>query len=175
MRRFGVFFDLRLNKRLSKQSPSRSLWRHCNTRKSPKLRSLRFSRFLKTTLQLCFQWTTTIHKQKNNQNIIHHGIHCWWYIIFVYVYKYQQTACVLICVFLMTLSGLYPRYTLYPYYETRGMRLYTQQRVLLNSLRPNDAYMYVMMKWAIFGWSNGLAPNRRQAITSTKDGSLSGR
>ena len=36
-RRFDVFFDLRLNKRLSKQSrrrwfktPSRSLWRHCN-------------------------------------------------------------------------------------------------------------------------------------------------
>ena len=34
---FDVFFDLRLNKRLSKQSwswlfetPSRSLWRHCN-------------------------------------------------------------------------------------------------------------------------------------------------
>ena len=37
MRSFGVFFDLRLNKRLSKQqrrrwfeTPSRSLWRHCN-------------------------------------------------------------------------------------------------------------------------------------------------
>ena len=36
-RSFGVFFDLRQNKRLSKQSrrrwfetPSRSLWRHCN-------------------------------------------------------------------------------------------------------------------------------------------------
>ena len=36
-RSFDVFFDLRLNKRLSKQSwgwrfetPSRSLWRHCN-------------------------------------------------------------------------------------------------------------------------------------------------
>ena len=36
-RSFGAFFDLRLNKRLSKQSkrrwfetPSRSLWRHCN-------------------------------------------------------------------------------------------------------------------------------------------------
>ena len=36
-RSFGVFFDLRLNKRLSKQSwgwwfetPSGSLWRHCN-------------------------------------------------------------------------------------------------------------------------------------------------
>ena len=36
-RSFGVFFDLRLNKRLNKQSgrwwiemPSRSLWRHCN-------------------------------------------------------------------------------------------------------------------------------------------------
>ena len=36
-RSFGVFFDLRLNKRLSKQwrgwwfeTPSRSLWRHCN-------------------------------------------------------------------------------------------------------------------------------------------------
>ena len=38
-RRFDVFFDLRLNKRLSKQSwgwwletPSRSSWRHCNER-----------------------------------------------------------------------------------------------------------------------------------------------
>ena len=38
-RSFGVFFDLRLNKRLSKQqrcwwfeTPSRSLWRHCNAR-----------------------------------------------------------------------------------------------------------------------------------------------
>ena len=37
MQSFNVFFDLRLNKRLSKQSwgwwfemPSRSLWRHCN-------------------------------------------------------------------------------------------------------------------------------------------------
>ena len=36
-RRFDVFFDLRLNKRISKQSwgwwfetPSQSLWRHCN-------------------------------------------------------------------------------------------------------------------------------------------------
>ena len=36
-RSFGVFFDLRLNKRLSKHSwgwwfetPSRQLWRHCN-------------------------------------------------------------------------------------------------------------------------------------------------
>ena len=36
-RSFGVFFDMRLNKRLNKQSksrlfetPSRSLWRHCN-------------------------------------------------------------------------------------------------------------------------------------------------
>ena len=36
-RSFGIFFDLRLNKRLSKQSwgwwfetPSRPLWRHCN-------------------------------------------------------------------------------------------------------------------------------------------------
>ena len=39
-RGFEVFFDLRLNKRLSKQSwvwwfetPSRSLWRHCNGKK----------------------------------------------------------------------------------------------------------------------------------------------
>ena len=38
-RSFDIFFDLRLNKRLSKQSicrwfetPSRSLWRHCNDR-----------------------------------------------------------------------------------------------------------------------------------------------
>ena len=38
-RSFDVFFDLRLNKQLSKQSrrlclemPSRSLWRHCNVR-----------------------------------------------------------------------------------------------------------------------------------------------
>ena len=40
-RSFDVFFDLRLNKRLSKQSwgwwfeaPSRSLWRHCNANMS---------------------------------------------------------------------------------------------------------------------------------------------
>ena len=39
---FNVFFDLRLNKRLSKQSwgcwfetPSRSLWRHCNAKQLP--------------------------------------------------------------------------------------------------------------------------------------------
>ena len=46
-RSFDVFFDLRLNKRLSKQSwgwqfdtPSRSLWRHCNvTSIVPKIRS----------------------------------------------------------------------------------------------------------------------------------------
>ena len=30
MRSLGVFFDLRLNKRLSKQSGHRWLWRHCN-------------------------------------------------------------------------------------------------------------------------------------------------
>ena len=43
-RSFGVFFDLRLNKRLSKQSwgwwfetPSRPLWRHCNDRSIPSL------------------------------------------------------------------------------------------------------------------------------------------
>ena len=41
-RSFDVFFDLRLNKRLSKQSwgwwfetPSRSLWRHCNVMHHP--------------------------------------------------------------------------------------------------------------------------------------------
>ena len=41
---FDVFFDLRLNKRLSKQSrrrwfetPSRSLWRHCNVRPKSRL------------------------------------------------------------------------------------------------------------------------------------------
>ena len=43
-RSFDVFFDVRLNKRLSKQSirrwfetPSSSLWRHCNGRKRPLL------------------------------------------------------------------------------------------------------------------------------------------
>ena len=43
-RSFGVFFDLRLNKRISKKSrrqwfekSSRSLWRHCN---QPRLRNL---------------------------------------------------------------------------------------------------------------------------------------
>ena len=41
-RSFDVFFDLRLNKRLSRQSwdwgfetPSRSLWRHCNDHQGP--------------------------------------------------------------------------------------------------------------------------------------------
>ena len=42
-RSFAAFFDLRLNKRLSKQSiclwfetPSRSLWRHCNVKGWPR-------------------------------------------------------------------------------------------------------------------------------------------
>ena len=49
-RSFGVFFDLRLNKLLSKQSrrrwfgtPSRSLWRHCNVPEGV-VPSLRFRR-----------------------------------------------------------------------------------------------------------------------------------
>ena len=46
MRSFDVFFDLRPNKRLSKQSwcwwfetPSRPLWRHCNVKLGPSGRS----------------------------------------------------------------------------------------------------------------------------------------
>ena len=49
-RSFDVFFDLRLNKRLSKQSwgwwfetPSRSLWRHCNVYKIAAYRSPDFT------------------------------------------------------------------------------------------------------------------------------------
>ena len=48
-RSFEVFFDLRLNKRLSKQSirrwietSSRSLWRHCNELKHPYMKSILF-------------------------------------------------------------------------------------------------------------------------------------
>ena len=48
-RSFDVFFDLRLNKRLSKQSwgwwfeaPSRSLWRNCNDISYESLKQLRF-------------------------------------------------------------------------------------------------------------------------------------
>ena len=50
-RGFGVFFDLRLNKRLSKQpwgwwfeTPPRSLWRHCNDPIRNALRYLLFSK-----------------------------------------------------------------------------------------------------------------------------------
>ena len=46
---FDVFFDLRLNKRLSKQSrhlwfetPSHSLWRHCNTIKQSQFASVKY-------------------------------------------------------------------------------------------------------------------------------------
>ena len=57
-RKFDVFFDLRLNKRLSKQSrcrwfetPSRSLWRHCNDH---------------VTLFLCFQLHPIILQSMHN-------------------------------------------------------------------------------------------------------------
>ena len=52
-RSFDVFFDLRLNKRLSKQSwcwwfgtPSRSLWRHCNVDMTSSYSALYFQQLL---------------------------------------------------------------------------------------------------------------------------------
>ena len=58
-RSFDVFFDLRLNERLSKQSrgwwfetPSRSLWRHCND--------------VATWHPTMSQWTEVWHKAQNN-------------------------------------------------------------------------------------------------------------
>ena len=66
---FDVFFDLRLNKRLSKQPwgwwsemPSRSLWRHCNVNHA--FRSIagrRWTIIIKETDRLSTSWT--LHEQ----------------------------------------------------------------------------------------------------------------
>ena len=59
-RRFDIFYDLRLNKPLSKQSwgwwfetPSRSLWRHCNVQCS------QWQKFLQNDIQFPIQWMST--------------------------------------------------------------------------------------------------------------------
>ena len=69
--KFDVFFDLRLNKRLSKQSrrrwfetPSRLLWRHCNAILTPapqpplipRLSQLSFKRLLSSARLWYVQW-----------------------------------------------------------------------------------------------------------------------
>ena len=42
----------------------------------------------------------------------------------------------------------------------------------INSLRQNDAYIYVSEKYTIFGSDNGLSPGRHQAIIWTNAGIL---
>ena len=67
-RSFDVFFDLRLNKQLNKQSwdwwlktLSRSLWWHCNENDSAPVRCVLFCEFLQTfsrsILNLGFNWS----------------------------------------------------------------------------------------------------------------------
>ena len=63
MRKFDIFYDLRLNKRLSKQSwgwwfdtPSHPLWRHCNDTNDPVL-----------TKQLWCMWVNGTHEATENQ------------------------------------------------------------------------------------------------------------
>ena len=60
-RSFDVFFDLRLNKRLSKQSrrvwfetPSHSLWRHCNDKCIFKF--ILLLDILSTSFEICHKW-----------------------------------------------------------------------------------------------------------------------
>ena len=93
-RSFDVFFDLRLNKRLSKQSwgwwfetPSRPLWRHrnaytdCARRKSSHLNDL--SDILVVILFLFQTGNTTVkHEQKKRTYVSKHiygntGVFCW--------------------------------------------------------------------------------------------------
>ena len=69
---FDIFFDLRLNKRLRKQSrgwwfetPSRSLWRNCNERKS-------FAHFL-GPLSMQHQWYLSVSSRIHNSTILG-----WW-------------------------------------------------------------------------------------------------
>ena len=75
-RSFDVFFDLRLNKRLSKQSirrwferPSRSLWRHRNSCNVPNcmVQAMSRGRSLQTTNHYQHQWRT---KSMTSQGVI---------------------------------------------------------------------------------------------------------
>ena len=102
-RSFAVFFDLRLNKRLSKQSrrwwfetPSRSLWRHLNYA----------SWFIR-----CRHWT--IHNELMSKNIrktrkqrngglITQTLVCWWFIL---TRTFALELC-LVCIMLFTCNVL---------------------------------------------------------------------
>ena len=81
-RSFNVFFDLRQNKRLSKQSrprwfetPSRSLWRHCNVTQGKYHPSWRFTLFLFHIHRSIPSWYETIVKiDRENPEIQCHDI-----------------------------------------------------------------------------------------------------
>ena len=77
---FDVFFDLCMNKRLSKQSwgwwfemPSCSLWRHCNDNGNPRWQQWR-KIVDNVRLQICFWWLG--HGPKGNELAIICGERC---------------------------------------------------------------------------------------------------
>ena len=66
-RSFDVFFDLRLNKQLNKQSRgwwfetlSRSLWRHCNVSLEGMIDTCSNNSYISTTLRVSFMMTSSI-------------------------------------------------------------------------------------------------------------------
>ena len=74
-RNFDVFFDLRMNKRLSKQSwgwwfetPSGSLWRHCNVFQDVYM-------YIYTTV---WKWSVKHHFANSNFDIYEYETGCWW-------------------------------------------------------------------------------------------------
>ena len=78
-RSFGVFFDLRLNKRLSKQSwgwwfetPSHRLWRHCNVNASST------GPFRKNFNETCFKIQYISYRKMHVKSCMQNGRHVVW-------------------------------------------------------------------------------------------------
>ena len=77
-RNFDVYFDLRLNKRLSKQSwgwwfetPLRPLWRHRNVKPTSALT---------ITSPICKVWSWDLHIEDTTKVISNHYLSQWWHV-----------------------------------------------------------------------------------------------
>ena len=103
-RSFGVFFDLRLNKRLSKQpwgwwfeTPPWSLWRHCNERLA-----------LEISYSYATHATVTVTLQRRLVCKCHIGENVFVVLRYIYIYIHIYWWYLPICKYLIFPFGLFP-------------------------------------------------------------------
>ena len=110
-RSFKVFFDLRLNKRLSKQSwgwwfvtLSRPLWRHCN---APSFYCMVLHDIVIFNVTTDLNWSLSINNNAYKQRVLMHGHQGWnvrhglchIYMIYVYIWV-VYSFCLFCCLFI---------------------------------------------------------------------------